>query len=385
MQQKKRMYTFGGLKCLLTILYFTFGYQEMVYASENLDTSIIDSEEFMDIDQAIEDLQMDTQINFRELVLDLINGDTKLSFETIKDFLLAELFGQAASLKKTLIPMLIIAVAAAMLNNFSNLFENHQISDISYYVIYMIMLAILVNSFVNAAVIAKNVMDNLLTFMKALIPAYFLTVALSSGTTTALVFYQFILALITGVNWVFLNILIPMIHIYVILVLVNNLSKEDYLSRLAELLKKGIEWLLKATLALVVGFNVIQGLMAQALDSFKTTMFSKTVSMIPGVGNAANAVTDMVIGSAVVIKNGVGVAALIFIVMVCAVPMIQLWIFMATYQLAAAVIQPISDKRMIGCISCIGEGSRLFLRVITTSAILFFITIAIVTASSISY
>jgi stage III sporulation protein AE len=200
--------------------------------------------------------------------------------------------------------------------------------------------------------------------------------------STALIFYQVILMIITGIQMLFTNLVMPLINIYVVLMLVNNLSKEDFLSRLAQLLKSVIEWILKGMLTFVIGFNIIQSLVAPAIDSFRTTMLNKTVSAIPGVGNAVNAVTDMVIGSAVIIKNGVGVAALIVLVVISLTPLIQLWTFSIMYKISAAVIQPVSDNRMICCIGSVGDGVKLLIKVVTTSLVLFIITIAIVTATT---
>lgn len=369
---------------LISFLLLLFCTGSTVFAKD-LNLSVMDREEFSDVDQVLDDVLTTPHISFKEFITDLITGNTKFNLETIQNYLLQEIFGQAYTLKKSFIPILIIAIAASMMSNLSSLLESRQITDISYYIVYMLMLAVLVESFVSAVTIANDVLDKLVMFMKTLMPAYFLTVALSSGVTTATVFYQFVLMLITAVNWLFLKILIPMVNIYVILVLVNNLAKEDYLSKFADLIKMGIEWILKVTLTGVIGFNVLQGLISPAVDSFKATVLNKTISVIPGVGNAVNAVTEMVVGSAVLIKNGVGVAAIVFILILCALPMIQLWVFAVAFKLAAAVVQPISDKRMISCIGCIGDGSRLLLKVISTSIVLFLITIAIVTATSIHY
>ncbi|OYP54293.1 stage III sporulation protein AF, partial [Lachnotalea glycerini] len=219
-------------------------------------------------------------------------------------------------------------------------------------------------------------------FMQSLVPAYFLALSVAGRTSAAMIFYQVILMIITGIHLLFSRFILPLINVYIVLMLVNNLSKEDFLSRLAQLLKGTIEWLLKAMLTVVVGFNVIQSLVAPAIDSFRTTALNKTVSAIPGVGNAVNAVTDMVIGSAVIIKNGVGVAALIVLIVISLVPLIQLWTFSVLYKLAAAVIQPVSDARMVSSIGSVSDAVKLLIKVLTTSLILFMITIAIVTATT---
>ena len=103
--------------------------------------------------------------------------------------------------------------------------------------------------------------------------------------------------------------------------------------------------------------------------------------MIPGIGSIAGSVTDVVLGSSVLIKNGIGAAALVVIVLICLMPLVKLGVLMLILELAAALLQPVSDKRMTGCVSGVGEGIRLLFRVVFTTAVLFMLTIAVVTVS----
>ncbi len=352
-----------------------------VYASET-DYSITQSSEFDDVNQSIDELLEGENVDFREMITNIIKGKEPLDVNKLLQTLVDNAFSQISYVKKTIIHIMIITIGAAILTNFSSVFNNSQISDISFYAVYTLMLTILMKSFVAVTSIAQDAVNALIEFMQALVPAYYLALTVAGKTSTALIFYQVILMIISGIQLLFTNLIMPLINIYVVLMLVNNLSKEDFLSRLAQLLKSVIEWLLKGMLTLVIGFNVIQSLVAPAIDSFRTTMLNKTVSAIPGVGNAVNAVTDMVIGSAVIIKNGVGVAALVILVVISLTPLIQLWTFSVMYKVSAAVIQPVSDNRMISCIGSVGDGVKLLIKVVTTSLVLFMITIAIVTATT---
>lgn len=367
-----------GFILLATILLLAGG---KVYAAE-ADVSITDSSEFNDINKSLDLLLDGDEVDFKEMIVNIIKGKEPLNVETLLQTLVNKAFGQISYVKKTILHIMIIAIAAAILNNFSSVFNNNQIADISFYVVYMLLLTVLMKSFVSVTTIAESAVNSLIEFMQSLVPAYFLALNVAGKTTTAMIFYQVILMIITGIHLLFSRFILPLINVYIVLMLVNNLSKEDFLSRLAQLLKGTIEWLLKAMLTVVVGFNVIQSLVAPAIDSFRTTALNKTVSAIPGVGNAVNAVTDMVIGSAVIIKNGVGVAALIVLIVISLVPLIQLWTFSVLYKLAAAVIQPVSDARMVSSIGSVSDAVKLLIKVLTTSLILFMITIAIVTATT---
>lgn len=135
-------------------------------------------------------------------------------------------------------------------------------------------------------------------------------------------------------------------------------------------------------MAVVIGLNVVQGIITPAVDSFKKTAVHRAITAVPGVGTTMSAVTEVMVGSGMLIKNGVGVAILIVLVIVCLVPVCKMTVFMLLYRVAAALVQPICDKRMLDCIYTVSEGTRLLLKCVTTALVLFFMTIAILTVST---
>lgn len=118
--------------------------------------------------------------------------------------------------------------------------------------------------------------------------------------------------------------------------------------------------------------------LAIAADSVKISAFQKVASAIPGVGGGVNAVTGVIAGSANIIKNAIGAAALIGIIVCCFVPLAKIAAFSLMYQGTAAIVQPVADKRIVECIGGVAAGSRLLLKMVFISAVLFVITIAIV-------
>ena len=69
---------------------------------------------------------------------------------------------------------------------------------------------------------------------------------------------------------------------------------------------------------------MIRNLIAPALDSLRQMALWRTAGMIPGIGNAVNAVTELVAGSAVLIRNCFGVTAMLVLLAAGMVPAVQL-------------------------------------------------------------
>ena len=127
--------------------------------------------------------------------------------------------------------------------------------------------------------------------------------------------------------------------------------------------------------------QVIRGLVAPVIDELRRSVLGKTASAIPGVGNALNAVTEIILASAVLVRNCLGVAFVLVLLVWGVSPLIQYGICALLYKFAAALAQPISDKRLVGCLGIMGEGCGLLLKILFTTELLCMITIAVLAVS----
>ena len=348
--------------------------------AEAADLSMMEELEFGEIQQSVDDILGDG-FRFKETVREFLSGGQPFTLEAFVSAVAEQLRGDWKTEKNMLLSILVLGIAAALLTNFSHIFQNQQIAEVSFEVTYLLLFLLLLQVFDGALQVTKEVLSGMQEFMGVLIPAFFLAVTMASGGTTAVVFYQFLLGLIYGLQWVMGQGLLPLIQVQMLLVFVNHLTKEEALSQMSELVTKVVGWVLKSMMALVLGFNTIQGLLSPAIDALKTTTLSRAAELVPGIGNLAGGVTDVLLGSAVLIKNGIGIVALVVLVLICLAPLAKLGLLVFLLQLAAALIQPVSDKRMVGCVTGVGEGIQLLFRVVFTVAVLFILTIVVVTVS----
>lgn len=358
------------------------GTKDLSQTREETEQELLDRLEFDEINQALEELFPEEKLDFKETVAALLKGDIKISAELLNRLVSDQLTYALKVNKNNLVHIMLIAVIAAVFTNFSNVFQNRQISEISFFVLYLLLIALCLNSFQAAVDWVGEGVGNLTAFMKILGPVYFLAVAIAKGSVTSVAFYNLVLFLIYLIEVLILKFLLPVIHIYIMVKVLNFLSREEYLSRFGELLELLIVWTLKTLLACVVGLNVIQGLIAPAIDTVKRSVLTRSAEAIPGVGDALGGVAEVVLGTAVLVKNSIGMAGAFICIALCVGPLVQIALMTLMYKLAAAVIQPVSDKRIVGCISSVGEGCQLLMRVIFTTGVLFLLTIAIVAATT---
>lgn len=345
-----------------------------------MEEGLIDQLEMDEINGSLAELFSEEKLEFKEVLLGVISGDLNFSADLLNRLVMDQISYAFRVSKENLVHILLITVIAAVLHNFSTIFQNRQISEISFYVVYMLLIALTLNSFEVVIDWVSEGVENMTSFMGVFCPLYFLAVSIAKGSVTAVAFYQLVLFLIYLVEILISKILLPIIHVYMMVRVLNFLSAEEYLSKCAELIEMIVNWSLKSLLACIVGLNLIQGMISPAIDTVKRSTLTRSAEAIPGIGDAIGGMTEVVLGTAVLVKNGIGVTGALICIALCVGPLVQIGCITLLYKLAAAVIQPVSDKRIVGCVETMGEGCRLLMRLVFTTGMLFLLTVAIVAA-----
>lgn len=359
----------------------------IVYASETEDVQISDktqnmelleSMDFTDIDRMMEDLFPQERMEFADAVRQIMIGNTDVGRDAIKEMLWERIFGAWEVNRKSILYLILLAIASAVFIGFSDIFQTRQVSQISFYMIYLLVMGICLASFQAASEWMANGVHTLTGFMKVLYPVYFAAVTVAKGSISSLAFYHLAIILIVVIEELLLHLIVPGIHMYVIIRVMNSLQSEDYLSKFAELLETAIGWGLKTLMGGMIGLNVIQGMLGPAIDTVKRSAVTRGMEMVPGVGDLLGGTAEVALGTAVLIKNSIGIVGMFLCLVLCLAPLLQLAVITLGYKLAAALVQPVSDKRIIECISGVGEGCKMLMNCIFVIGILFLVTVAIV-------
>lgn len=343
------------------------------------DTDTID---YSGVQSAIDEMSESDNLNFSDIVKQFFSGNADISFKSVISCIFRKIFDEIYTNKNVMLQVMGISIIGAIFTNFSAAFAKKYVADTGFYLTYMIMFSLLAASFTAASVIAADVVSHLIELMKALVPAFCLALTFASGITTSGTYYQLLMMVVVVVDWVMARFIMNLIRVYVILSLVNCMSKEDYLSKMAGLLELAASWSLKTILGVTLGLNLIQGMVLPAFDAVKNGVLNKAATIIPGLGDAFSTAAKAAIGSGVLLKNAVGTAGLIVICVVCALPLIKLLAIVLMYKLTEAVIQPVSDPRLTECIRITGNGIMLLLKACATVILLFILSIAMITTVS---
>ncbi|MCM1257378.1 MAG: stage III sporulation protein AE [Roseburia sp.] len=343
--------------------------------------SLVEELDFSDIGDFLKNTKETENLSFGELVEMLISGE-ELPYEKVGDWLKDTLLEGFQENRTLFLEIIVLSLAFSILKNFAKSFSNTYITEVSFLIVYCFFMILLLQSFFELNSTVIRTVGNMLEFMKIFLPTYCLAISFTLNINSSGAVYSMIFGAIYLVEWMLRYFLMPLIQIYVLVEFLNHLTEEERFKRLAELIYEGVKMILKLSASFVLGINIIQGMVAPAIDMLSGNSIAKTVQMLPGIGNVMSGMGQIFISSGIVIKNCVGAAALVILVLLCAVPFLKMSVMALLYKLMSAVLEPVADKRIAGGMNGIAGGAVLYLKVISTCMMLFFLTIALCSAAT---
>ncbi|MBR5302625.1 MAG: stage III sporulation protein AE [Clostridia bacterium] len=145
---------------------------------------------------------------------------------------------------------------------------------------------------------------------------------------------------------------------------VNHLSDRAHLSRMAQLLRSVVCWLLGVSFTVFLGAMSLQGVCSASIDGVALRAAKYAVdNFVPVVGGMFSDTMDTLVGCTLIVKNALGVAAVVVLVGAILSPMLRTLAVILVMKLSAALLEPVADADIV---QAIGDFSR--------TIVLFFIT-----------
>ena len=333
-----------------------------------------DMEQFLQEQQGEDDMD----ISFGELMKGFLSGDSTVDVSRIWSWVVSHCFETVRQNKAYLAQMLILLLAFVMLQGISGIFADSFLSDISFLAVYFLFLYNALRIFALMQQIVYSCMDRIAEFALLVQPVFCMAMIFSTGVNSASFTYEMLLLVLYLVQNLLQKLLLPLVFVFLITQFANYAWKEEHFSSLAKLLEGGIGLAQKLLVTFILGLNLIQGMVAPAVDQLKKTATVRTIGVIPGLGGAMNAVSEMLFGAGLLIKNCVGATVIVVLILLCAKPLLEISVLALIYRVLAALAQPVTDKRISGVLDALARAGMLYVKLAVTAVLLLFLTVAVV-------
>ena len=267
--------------------------------------------------------------------------------------------------------IVIIIVIHSILKSISEGLENKSISQITYYVQYILIVTLIMKNFADILTMVRTSIDSLVGFMNSLVPLLVTLMLTTGNIASAGITEPIILFIITFIGNFITTVLIPFILIANVLGIVSKVSPRVQVDKLAKFFNSSVVWVLGIVLTIFVGVLSVEGSLSSTVDGITAkTAKAAVTNFIPVVGKILGDAVDTVIGCSNVLKNAVGIVGVIVIICICIGPIIKLAVLMALYYLAGAICQPIADEKIVKLLDQMGDTFKMLLAIMCSVSVM---------------
>lgn len=170
------------------------------------------------------------------------------------------LFGkELKSTIKTLASILIIVVIHSIFKSVSENLRNKGISQITYYVQYILIVTIIMSNFTDIIKMTTIAINDLVSFMYMLIPLLITLIITTGNIVSANVMQPILLFAITFIGNVIANLIMPIMMVSTIFTIVSNISSQVQVDKISSFFKSGVTWALRYNVNSICGFTFFRG------------------------------------------------------------------------------------------------------------------------------
>ena len=181
-------------------------------------------------------------------------------------------------------------------------------------------------------------------------------------------------------------IILPAVFLSCSFFLINSLTENDYIKKLAGFIRKFALFIMGLGVLLFSGLSAVQGMVTVPADTVIAKAAKYSIgNFVPVIGGFAADSLDLIKSCTVVIKSAVGVFGVLAMLFLLLVPLVKIMAAVLIYKIAAIVIEPIGDRNMSDCMSEMGNTMVALALVLFLVALMFliFITLMATTGRSV--
>jgi stage III sporulation protein AE len=314
--------------------------------------------------------------------IDFVKGEKNFSLNEWFKGVLRFLFHELIANGKLLGTLIMLTIFCQILHALQNAFEQSTVSKVAYALIYMVLIILALNSFRVAISYTEEAISTMINFIIALIPLLLALISVSGGVISAAFFHPIILFLMNTSGLLIQYVILPLLFLAALLSIVSTLSDQYKVTQLAELLRRTSIALLGIFLTVFLGVISVQGAASAVADgiTIRTAKFV-TGNFIPVVGRMFTDATDTVISASALLKNTVGIAGVVILLMIVAFPAIKVLTLAFIYKFAAAILQPLGGGPVIQCLDIIGKSVIYIFAALAIVSLMFFLCLTVIIAA----
>ena len=367
------------LTCVLIFL-LIWAYPLRSTAEETLSgviAQVIDSLDLQSLERAGEGMQTLSGANVATLLSDIATGKKTFGFEPVFDAMREQLRASLSSMLHQTVQLALPALLCALLSQLGDSLSGAELSRMARYGCFLLMLLPLTAWMLAHAQSVRVTIEDMSGRMQLLFPILLTLLSAVGGSASSAFMQPALLSASAVMTQIVTDVTLRLCICAGVVTAVNHLSGRVHLGRLAALLKQAAGWSMGVCFTVFIGVMTIQGVGTAVTDGISLRMAKYAVNnMVPVVGGMFSDTVDMLVGCSLLVKNALGVVAMLILVAVIFAPLLKLGAAQLLMRLCAALLEPVADPDVIACMDDFsGIFSLLFTTLLCVGA-MFFLLVA---------
>ena len=373
--KKRVMFAILLLSFLAVLLFIPSGTTVFADGNEeeetekNLDDTVNDTLNGLDLTGFDELLNLLREYNdvsvansVRTLVNDILAGKSELDFSYFLKFCSEILLGETVNILPQLILIAVFAILYAVLQNLNADFSSSSTQKILYLACFGLVVTVI------GVMTAKNISSAVRTFefmgrfSEVSFPVLITLVTALGGSASAAVYQPMILIFGNVLIVMIKTVIMPLFYVTFVFSLVGHLSDNIKLDKFSKTVKSAAEWILGIAFGTFVTLLTSQGITGAGLDNLaiRGAKFALS-SYVPIIGNYLKDGFDIVLAGCIVVKNALGLCAVIILLFAVLVPLLKTIILMLGLKFTAALLQPVSDEKFSSLLYAVSDSFKILI------------------------
>lgn len=313
-------------------------------------------------------------LGVEEAVRAIASGETLSAEDMVASAL--GLFFDALSGLGALMLSLILPVLLASLLSHTLVAEGDSLGSLVRSVCFVLILIPIVLLVIGELEHARETIVAMTTRMEKMLPMLLALLTAVGGNASSAFLHPVVVAASGSMVFLAREVILRLVMCTCAVTAVNHLSDRAHLTRMAQLLRSAVCWLLGVSFTVFLGAMSLQGVCSASIDGVAIRAAKYAVdNFVPVVGGMFSDTMDTLVGCTLIVKNALGVAAVLVLGAVILGPMIRTLAVVFVMKLSAALLEPVADADVIGAIGDFSRTIVLFLITMLCVGTMYFLLI----------
>lgn len=355
--------------------------------SDDLSSGINDVADSIDL-SAIEQYASEMDVDAAELlgfssvrdyIKNAVSGDAAIEYGTLFRYMMEALKASALKFLPLMLAVTAVAVASSLIDSVKGGFASESVSEIVHLACVGIILVLLLSQFTQVIGAAAEIITDIRKQSEAFFPVLLTLMTAAGAGASAGVYQPGVLILTSGIITLVSAAALPAFIFSTAFTAVGNLTGSGNLRNMSGFFMSACKWLLSTAFFLYIAFLSVQGITASVYDGItvRTTKFALS-KYVPIIGGYLSEGFNTVMAGSVLIKNSVGLTAVVILIATAAPFVINLAVLGLSLKLAAAVVEPLGNSRVSELLGGLSKSVGTLAAIIIGLAFLYFILLLLV-------